>query len=308
MPRRAAKAQDLQAQSDSAMQEPDSGSLQDQRALEEASSPGNTPAIAFAEDPDTADDYPSVPDLEYDGKGHRKPTHDMDFAEDETAPQMGDQAGTPEDIHHQPGRESDSETPTRPDRQLEDIHARSTDDDAGDRDEFDAELLGRARLYGISEDQAREQYATPAALEQALLDHDRQSLDQYRQYQQWEHFLRSRVPQPQPQYQPPPMPRQTVPSATAPGTEVPPPTPEEIQAYQLQHPELYDDVLAQDLTGLATQTAQQIHQQRQEVTQLKSLVEQQQAMLQQFYLRQQQERQFQEQLSFDERVRSLGRG
>jgi hypothetical protein len=167
----------------------------------------------------------------------------------------------------------------------------------------------------MPDEQARQTYKSPAELEKALLNIDQQGINQLQQLQQWQQFQRwsqqSQQQQWQQSQQQHQQQQQQVPPAQPPMQlqgQNPPLTQAQIEAYKLKNPELYDEVLADDLTSMASQTAQHLTQQQQEMQQLRAIVEQQQVQLQQWQVRQQQERSFQEQLDFDEHIRTLGNG
>lgn len=270
----------LQAQSDAAFQDADQAvDIHAQRAAED-SGVGNLgfQNISFASD--DGDDVPPPDALQYDGKGHQRPVTEIEFADEDA------------------GAVSPAEAPQQ--AQRTDLH--QPDDHSGNGD-WDPELLARAKMYGLDDQAVKGQYDSPDKLEKALLSIDQQAISQYEALQRQQAYqsqIRYAVQQE----------LQGLGQAQTP-MQVPP-TAEQLQAqyeaYKLSNPDVYDEVLANDLSGLANHTVSQLQQQHQEMEQLRSLVEQQQASIQQFQSRQQQEAIFREQLDFDAAIQSLGEG
>lgn len=294
----------LQAQSDSDFQDFDSQGLDGQRAAEDARvDDAGYPQITYADE--GADDYPAPEPLEYDGQGHKRPVDELDFSDAGGKPPASARPAEP--VLDQDPAESRQVA-----RESTDIHA----SDEPSRDEFDRALLARAKVYGLDEQIVRKQYQSPDMLEKALLAIDQQGISQFQAWQQAQAYYAQQQQQWQQQQQ-----QQRPPMQAPQQQQLPPPTPqpqqppmteqqqlEAFEAYKLQNPELYDESLAGDLSGLAAHTAQQIQQQRQQMEYLQQVVAQQQTALQQFYQRQQQDAQYREQLEFDERIQNLGNG
>lgn len=289
----------LQAESDTAFQDPEARTLQQTSDAETAALlPANGgPSVKFA-DEDSGDSPP--PSLAYDGRGHQKKVSASEFVDLEDGPETEFIDQLPDDGQ---GRRS---------RSLEDIHS-AADDRASQREDFDSRLLARAAKYGFAPQQVRDQYQSPEQLESALLEIDQQTLNQGRwwrnqqqsrqapppmQQQQW--------PQPQQWQQQPPVQQPAMPQQQQ--GQVPPMTDDELEDYKLSNPELFDETLGEELQNLSKHTIEKIRKQAARLRQL----EQSQQQMQQFLSNQHQERQRErvesEFNSFDQAIRNLGGG
>lgn len=291
----------LQAESNTAYQDPESRTLQQSSDAETASLlPANGgPAVNFA-DEDGGDSPP--PSLAYDGQGHRKQVSSSEFVDLEDGPET-------EFIDPAPG-----DGQGRRPRSLEDLHS-AADDRTGQHEDFDSRLLARAAKYGLAPQNVRDQYQSAEQLESALLAIDQQTLNQGRWWrhqqqqqqqvppaQQWQQPPQQQWQQPQQFVQQPPSQQQPQPGQQQPMTN------QEYEEYKLSNPELFDETLSEELQNLSKHTIEKIRRQAERLQQL----EQSQAAMQQFIASQQQERMREraesEFNSFDQAIRSLGGG
>lgn len=291
----------LQAESNTAFQDPESRTLQQSSDAETAALlPANGgPAVNFADD-DGGDNPP--PTLAYDGNGHQRKVPAREIVDLEDGPETEFIDPVPDDGQ---GR--------RP-RSLEDLHSAADDYRTSQRDEFDSRLLARAAKYGLAPQAVRDQYQSAEQLESALLAIDQQTLNQGRWWRSQQQQQQAPPQMPQQWQQPPqwqqqpfiPQPQQ-VPQQQAPPQQQQM-TNEELEAYKLSNPELFDETLSEELQNLSKHTIEKIRRQHERMLQL----EQNQAAMQQFFLQQQQERQREraelEFNSFDQAIRNLGGG
>lgn len=287
----------LQQQADSAFADTNEDITTQRAAADAANTRLGYQDVKFA---DEGGDEPSPVQLEYDGKGVNTPVSEIMFADDEAAPSAADTL---------PAQAAPERKP--------DLHAPDKGQPVdSSRQEFDQELLARAKMYGVADERSAAQYESPEQLEKALLAIDQQAVDQYqswRQARQYHDMMQRLAQQPSPFASPMqvPAPVQSPPAAfqqQSQWTQEERRAAAELEAFRLSNPDVYDEILANDLHGLADHTVKQIQQQHQELNQLRSLVEQQQAYLAQTQARQQQEAVYREQLDFDDAVRTLGTG
>lgn len=288
----------LQAEADTAFQDPEARTLQQSSEAETASLlPANGgPAVKFA-DEDGGDSPP--PSLTYDGQGHQKKMSASEFVDLEDGPETEFIDSVPDDGQRR-----------RP-RSLEDLHSAADDHRTGQHEDFDSRLLARAAKYGIAPQQVRDQYQSAEQLESALLAIDQQTLNQGRwwRHQQQQQQMPPQVQpwqQPQPMFVPQPPPQQVQqPQGQQQQQQM---TNEELEAYKLSNPELFDETLSEELQNLSKHTIEKIRRQQERLQQLEA----NQAAMQQFIAQQQQDRQREraelEFNSFDQAIRNLGGG
>jgi hypothetical protein len=222
-----------------------------------------------------ADDYPAPPALQSDGKPLKQASSKSEYADAES--NSGVHGGEP------PAK------PQRPERR--DVH---TGDDASAESEYADELVARAMNYGLTENDIRSRFSSQEELEEALLGIDRDTLSSFEQFQRQQQMQQRFggqqpvAPQPQQQPQQPPIP---------PGQE---PTHDQWgRPYRVANPEIYEEELLKDLTGISEHTMRHISAQQQELQQLRQTVGQ---MAQ----HQQWEAKRRETVEFDRQIQDLG--
>ena len=280
----------LQQQSDSAFQDPESMTMEQERAREDSQRDNDgTLDIQFAED-DGAEDFPAPEPLESDGKGLKKSTSDLDFAEDDTSPQGYDALDLGKSV----------EQPQQARQRREDLHDGAAPAEPTQEGLSDA-MLARARGYGFNPNDIKSRFNSDEDLEKALLGIDQQMLIQAQMTQQM-----PQAPQQQRPMQPPP--QQPVYQQQPPQPQQQPEQQQQNlwEVYKLQHPELYDDQLAADLNGISERASQYFQTQAQQLQATQQMVAQQQAVIQQFLQQQQQAERGSQIRQFDQMIQDLG--